>query len=530
MSGWLLLHTVPGRTRPDAAQSDDDELRSLIRNSPDVIERFDRDLRLVYANHALEQRGDASAVASLGRRPGERRLPPEAAAAWEGALRTVFAAAEPVTFEFTIPGPEGPRHYECRLIAERGADGAVATALAVSRDVTERRSLEAQLRQAQKMEAVGRLAGGVAHDFNNLLGVITGYTELLLSKRNAAPDAARVQLVEIRKAAERATALTRQLLAFSRKQIVDLRPLDLNMVLKDTESMLRRLIGEDIELRAILAPDVGYVKADAGQIEQVVMNLAVNARDAMPQGGQLTIETCAVQLDAHHPRTRVDVPPGRYVLLTVSDSGVGMDARTRAHLFEPFFTTKEEGKGTGLGLATVYGIVKQSGGHITVYSEPGVGSSFGIYLPRHDAPPDASPASGEEVDAAGGTETILLVEDDDGVRGLLQECLCELGYSVMAAESPRSALELAARAERPADLLLTDVVMPGMSGRQLAARLRDAGALPARVIYVSGYADEAIVHHGVLEANLDFLHKPFTPSALARKLREVLSRPAAPDA
>jgi hypothetical protein len=391
---------------------------------------------------------------------------------------------------------------------------------AIVRDLTERHALEQQFRQAQKMEAVGRLAAGVAHDFNNLLTAILGYSELLLGGLGPG-DPRRAGVEEIRRAAERAGSLTRQLLAFSRQQVLQPRTLDLNEVVSGLHSMLRRLIGEDIDLRTTAAPDLGRVLADPGQIEQVIMNLAVNARDAMPRGGKLTIETANVALDAIYARTHEVVKPGPYVLLAVSDTGTGMDADVRSHLFEPFFTTKAKGHGTGLGLATVYGIVKQSGGYIWVYSEPGQGTAFKIYLPRAEGKAAGRSAAERPAEAPGGSETILLVEDEDVVRSLAREILEAYGYTVLEATRGEEALEASARHRGPIDLLLTDVIMPGGSGREAAERLAP-GRPGMKVLYMSGYTNDAIVHHGVLAPGVAFLQKPFSPQALARKVREVL--------
>jgi nitrogen-specific signal transduction histidine kinase/CheY-like chemotaxis protein len=390
----------------------------------------------------------------------------------------------------------------------------------ILRDVSERQKLEERFRQSQKMEAVGRLAGGIAHDFNNLLTVITGFSDLLLGKPGS--DATRREYAgEIRKAGERAALLTRQLLAFSRQQILLPEILDLNAVVGEVDSMLRRLIGEDIDLKTPLAPNLGRVKADPGQIQQILMNLAVNARDAMPQGGKLTIETANVELDSAYARTHAEVKPGSYVMLAVSDTGTGMVAEIQARIFEPFFTTKEKGKGTGLGLATVYGIVKQSGGNIWVYSEPGRGTSFKIYLPQvGEATAAAAPPIPSEA-RTGASETILLVEDDRGVRALARRVLELHGFRVLEADRGEDALQISERHEGPIHLLLTDVIMPGMSGRALADRL-GTGHPETRVLFMSGYTDEAIVHHGVLESGIAFLQKPFTPDSLARKVRETL--------
>ena len=365
---------------------------------------------------------------------------------------------------------------------------------------------------------------GVAHDFNNILTAITGYAQLLLEDLGPG-DAHRGDVDEIRKAADRAAGLTRQLLAFSRQQILQPTVLDLNTLVSDTESMLGRLLGEDVGLATQLASDLGSVKTDRSQIEQVIMNLAVNARDAMPQGGQLTIETANIEIDEIYTREHVPVLPGSYVMLAVSDTGTGMSADTQAHMFEPFFTTKGKGKGTGLGLSTVYGIVKQSAGFIWVYSEPGKGTTFKIYLPRVGQKPEPR-ISGAVSSAAivDGTETVLLAEDEAAVRAVARHSLERHGYTVLEAPSGEAALDLAQRYSGRIHLLLTDVVMPGMSGRTLALRL--ASLRPeVRTIYMSGYTDEAITRHGVLEPGVTYVQKPFSPDALARKVREVLDEP-----
>ena len=404
--------------------------------------------------------------------------------------------------------------------AVRDAHGRVESFNVIVEDITERKLLEAQFRQAQKMEAVGRLAGGVAHDFNNLLTAILGCADLLLETLGPeVPE--REDVEEIRKAARRAADLTRQLLAFSRQQVLAPQVLDLNVLVPNLEKLLRRLIGEDVELRTTLGAGLGAVKADPGQIEQVIVNLAVNARDAMPDGGRLTIETCNAELDETYAAEHFPTRPGSYVLLAVTDTGTGMDADTKSHIFEPFFTTKGQGQGTGLGLATAYGIVKQSGGYVWVYSEPGQGTSFKIYLPRVvDAPEPARPAQDAPVSLR-GSETILLVEDDEMVRTLTRRLLEANGHTVLLASRGDAALELARRHEARIDLLITDVVMPGMSGRDLADEVQTL--LPGiKVLYLSGYTDDAIVRHGVLEPGVAFLQKPFTADALARKVREVL--------
>ena len=376
-----------------------------------------------------------------------------------------------------------------------------------------------QLRQAQKMEAIGRLAGGIAHDFNNLLTVIRGYSRLLLDR--ATGHEFRGGLARIDDAADRAASLTSQLLAFSRRQVLQPKVFSLNTLVQNLEKMLRRLIGEDIEMRTVLAADLGHIRADRSQLEQVIMNLVVNARDAMPKGGKLTVETCNVFLDEAYALHHQSVQPGRYALLAVSDTGAGIAPENLPRIFEPFFTTKELGKGTGLGLSMVYGIVKQSGGYIWVYSEPGRGTSFKIYFPLADAPVESP--SFEELPASGvlGNETILLVEDDEQVRDLSSEALSASGYKVLVAETPLAAINICRSNSAHIDLLLTDVVMPGIGGRELAIQV--TAILPdLKVLYMSGYTPQAILHHGELDADTFFIQKPFTPSSLAAKVREVL--------
>jgi two-component system cell cycle sensor histidine kinase/response regulator CckA len=421
-------------------------------------------------------------------------------------------------------GSSFPIEYTSTPIRENGRQiGAVF----VFRDVTQRRALEEQFRQSQKLEAVGRLAGGVAHDFNNLLTVISGYSELMV--RNPSFDQrARDSAGEIHKAAERAIALTRQLLAFSRKQLLQPRRLSLNAVISEIHKLLCRLIGEDVHLHLALAADLAPVTADPGQLEQVVLNLAVNARDAMPQGGVLTVATANVVVDALAARNQPDLPPGRYALLTVGDTGCGMDEATKARIFEPFFTTKGVGQGTGLGLATVYGIVVQSGGRIDVQSEPGRGTTFRVLLPQTAGAVEPAPAAPPtEALPRGGTETVLLVEDEDAVRELAARVLLTLGYVVVAARDGAEAQQIAQQANQFLHLMVTDVVMPGVSGLELARRL--APVRPKmKVLFMSGYADDTIVKHGPLGPGAAFLQKPFTPDGLARTVREVLDRAEVP--
>ena len=391
---------------------------------------------------------------------------------------------------------------------------------AIAEDITERRVLEDQFRQSQKMEAVGRLAGGIAHDFNNLLTVINGYTEVLLYHLSPGhPLHAKAEAIQ--QASDRATTLTRQLLAFSRKQLLELKVIDVNAIVTDMERLLRPLIGEHIELTTSLAPNIGCTRADAGQLEQVIMNLVVNAKDAMPNGGKICIRTASVTLDDSYRPENTFIKHGPYVMISISDNGHGMDRETQARIFEPFFTTKEKGKGTGLGLSTVYGIIKQSGGYVFVQSELGRGTVFTIYFPRVDEPSEAHGVAPISHAAAGGTETILLVEDEDSVRQLVRETLESRGYRVLEASSGDAALALATTHADPIHLLITDVVMPGLNGHELVEQL-----LPARpaikVLYLSGYAQEAFGTTSPAEAPKFFLQKPFTLQSLSRKVREIL--------
>ena len=400
--------------------------------------------------------------------------------------------------------------------------------LCLAQDVTGQKVLEEQFRQAQKMEAIGCLAGGVAHDFNNMLTVINGFSDMI--QIQLPTDSPLLELVrEITRAGERAASLTRQLLAFSRRQVLEPKVLSLNTIIADTTKMLERLIGEDIDLKAVLEPELGWLKADPGQIEQVIMNLAVNARDAMPQGGKLTIETANTELDETYTRAYPELRPGPYVLLAVADTGTGMDAATKARIFEPFFTTKEPGKGTGLGLATVFGIVKQSEGHIAVFSELGLGTTFKIYLPRlkeKNGAVSAAPARSckELAGMARGSETILVVEDDAGVLGFIRHILQTNGYTVLEAACGDVAIQLVTQQQGPIHLLITDVVMPGISGRLVAERIVRLKP-DIRVLFLSGYTNDAMIRHGILESESAFLQKPFRPMALASKVREVLDGP-----
>ena len=390
--------------------------------------------------------------------------------------------------------------------------------VAIFRDVTERKTLEKQMRQTQKMEAVGQLTGGIAHDFNNLLGVIIGYSEIL-ENRLPPGDPLHKECLQIKKAGQSAASLTRQLLAFSRQQVLEPKVLDINSIVLSVEKMLRRLIGEHIDLRTSLEPALGSVKADQGQIEQVIINLAVNARDAMPQGGKLLIETANVNLDEDYARRHPPQLPGAYVLLSVADTGMGMDAETQSHIFEPFFTTKEVGKGTGLGLATVYGVVRQSDGHIWVYSELGQGTTFKIYLPRAGQTAGLQQPAAVPADALRGSETILLVEDEEALRELTRSLLEGAGYTVLEASLPEEAIEIARQERGPIQLLLSDMVMPGMTGKDLAAQLTPVRP-EMKVVYMSGYT--GFTHAGLTDSEIALLGKPFTREKLLRKMRETL--------
>ena len=395
-------------------------------------------------------------------------------------------------------------------------------AIAFVSDISQRKQLEEQLVHALKMESVGRLAGGVAHDFNNMLTVISGYNRMILDELSPL-DPLRGSAEEILKAADRAAALTNQLLAFSRRQVMRPEVLNVNEVLANVQKMLHRLIGEQVELVLNVGRALDSIRADPNHIEQAVINLAINARDAMPNGGRITIETANVHLDEGYTRTHLGVVPGDFVMIAVSDTGHGMDAETRRHIFEPFFTTKERGKGTGLGLATVYGMVKQSGGDIWVYSEIGKGSTFKLYFPTVTSPALESSGDGTLQSTVRGTETVLVVEDENAVRELTVKMLRQLGYTVLTAASGAEAIEICQNPDSTISLLVTDVIMPSMSGRQLADRLL-AMRPEIKVLYLSGYTEDTVSDHGVLEEGVNFLPKPFAREVLGRKIREILAR------
>jgi signal transduction histidine kinase/ActR/RegA family two-component response regulator len=449
------------------------------------------------------------------------------AAHFKESFHSALTAREPVDFEYRARGKEGGQHtlrQQGRTVLDE--NGNAVRLVGFISDITEHRILETQLAQAQKMEAVGRLAGGVAHDFNNLLTVISGYSAMQLERTDQV-NPLHHEAEQILAAANRAAALTSQLLAFSRQQVLQPRRVNLNDIVRNVDPMLRRLIGEDIEVQTVLAPELGTVRVDPGQMDQVLMNLVVNSRDAMPNGGKLTIQTENVELDRKYLKNRTHVNSGQYVLLAVSDNGTGMDRKTQARIFEPFFTTKEPGKGTGLGLPMVYGIVKQSGGYIEVYSEPNRGTTIKMYLPRVDAGVEEIRSSAEDLSHAGGSERILLVEDDAQLRELITEILTGRGYDVQVMEGI-DGLEAVLESNAKCDLLVTDVVMPRMSGPEVAARVtrRWPGI---KILYMSGYTADAMVRHGILDWGLSFLQKPFTPSVLAAKVREVLNTPLKPE-
>jgi two-component system, cell cycle sensor histidine kinase and response regulator CckA len=496
-------------------------LRALIEATPLAIVAVDAEEKISEWNTAAQNMFGWSEAEVLGK--------PFPAVYGHGERMPAIEAARrgvPVTAECGRQTKDGAA-IETSVSAAplTGPDGAVAGAVAVITDITDRKRMEGQLRQAQKMEAVGRLAGGIAHDFNNLLTVITGYGDLLLSSLPSG-ERALGYAQEILQSAEKAAALTKQLLAFSRHQVAHPALFDINPVVTSMSNMLRRLIGEDIELAITLHPGAVMVQADPTQIEQIVVNLIVNARDAMPNGGRITMETGVSQVSQRLAQTNLKMEPGRwYVSLTVTDTGGGMTETTQSHMFEPFFTTKEAGKGTGLGLATIYGIVKANNGDIWVSSEVGKGSTFTVYLPAAaEGPAQAADDAGARL-APPGKETILLVEDESGLREMIRELLESLGYTVLAAANSHEAIRMSSIHPGYLHLLLTDVVLPKASGRELSEWLRRLRR-HTRVLYMSGYPTETVVQHGVLKPNVAFLEKPFTPESLAQKVREVLDAPA----
>ncbi len=508
----------------------ENNLQDFYKEAPIGLCSLDTNLRYIHINDWLAALNGETVEAHLRRTI--REVLPDVAAGVERQLRKVIETGEPLfdgTVEAETPAHPGVvRNFQHSYYPNRSKDGRIVGVSCVVEDITERKRaegeksrLEEQLRLSQKLEAVGQLAGGIAHDFKNLLTVITGYSQLLLS--NLGPDdPSHLEIEQIYQAGARAATLTRQQHAFSRKQVLTPKVLDLNAGVAGMEKLLQRLIGESIKLVTYPGPSPALVKADPNQIEQVIMNLAINARDAMSRGGQLTIETKDVELDEAYVRLHPPTPPGSYVLLAVSDTGAGMDAETQARIFEPFFTTKEMGVGTGLGLATVYGIVKQSGGYIWVYSELGKGSTFKIYLPRVTQAAECVQPGQGSAQPGRGSETNLLVEDEEMVRTLAGAILQRNGYTVLQAQNGAEALRVSKECTGSIHLLLTDTVMPEINGGELAERL--VGLRPEiKVLYMSGYTDKVIAQHGVLDPGTNFLEKPFTPNGLADKVREVLN-------
>jgi two-component system cell cycle sensor histidine kinase/response regulator CckA len=478
------------------------------------------DAPLVFANDAFEKLSGYEPGEALGRNC--RFLQgPETDRTTIAQLREAIRAGDPVTVEILNYRKDGRPFWNLLSVTPvRDPSGKITHFVGVQRDVTERKQVAEQLRQSQKLEAIGHLAGGIAHDFNNILTIMLGNTEMALEDIAKQRDC-RELLHESMQAGQRAAALTRQLLAFSRRQVLEPKVLDLNAIVVEAQRLLRRLIGEDVVLTTSLDPALRKIKADPVQLEQILLNLTVNARDAMPHGGKLFIETSNVDLDASHGFREGEIRPGRYVMLAVSDTGHGMDAKTRARIFEPFFTTKERGRGTGMGLSTVYGIVQQSGGYVWVYSEVGHGTTFKIYLPESRSGTTEVVEAAPTPTTARGTETLLLVEDETAVRAIAKRMLESHGYRVLDAAGGEHALRIAEEFPEPIDLLVTDVIMPNMPGNRLAAQLR-ASRPETRVLYVSGYTDNSISHHGVLDEGVAFLQKPFSHETLSRKVREVL--------
>ncbi len=509
-----LRNEITERKRSEEALRESEEkYRSMMEAMKDPVYICSPDFRVEYMNPAMIRRTGHDAT-------GEHCFKALHDLKEKCSWCMHYKAQQGEYFEQNIVSPKGDRSYHVShspIVYETGS----ISKMTVFRDITDLKTLEAQFRQAQKMEAVGRLAGGVAHDFNNLLTTIVGNADLMLMGL-AEDNPFREKLEQIKGGGKRAASLTRQLLAFSRKQILQPVVLDLNSLITDFVKMLKRLIGEDVELETVLAQELRRVEADPGQMEQVIMNLVINARDAMPDGGGLIIETVNADLDEDYTKEHdVSLQPGPYVMLGVSDTGMGMDAETQSLIFEPFFTTKEEGKGTGLGLATVYGIVKQSGGYIWIYSEPGQGTTFKIYLPAVEGEPVQVQKEQTSADFT-GSETILIVEDDDVLRNLARKILELQGYKILDAENGIEALRVSDEHEGQIHLMITDVVMPKMGGRELEERLRPLRP-EMKVIYTSGYTDDIIAHHGVLKPGIEFLRKPLRSESLKRKVREVLN-------
>ncbi len=497
--------------------------RALIENTSDIILVQNADRTLRYVSPAVERVLGYRPEEVIGRKPSDFIHPDDQPLTQKILAELLEKPGATARVEFRLYHKDGSIRT-CEGIGKNLLhDPAVGGIVESVRDITERRTLEAQLQQAQRLQAIGKLAGGIAHDFNNLLTTILGYCDLLLNQISAGSSFRR-DVVEIRKAAGRATSLTQQLLAFARRQILEPKVIDLNTIIAEMHKMLCRLIREDIDLVTVLPPGLWRVRADPTQIEQILMNLVINARDAMPEGGKLTIETGNVILDEAYARRHAGVQPGPYVLLAVSDTGCGMDAQTLAQVFEPFFTTKQRGQGTGLGLATVYGIVKQSSGHIWAYSEPGRGTTMKIYLPRVDAPLTVIEDVPHSPPAIEASETILVVEDEEDVRNLIAEILGMKGYNLLLARHPAEAVDISRTHDGPIHLLITDVTLPEVDGRSLSEEIVQIRP-SVRVLFISGYTENAIVHNGVLDEDVYFLQKPFAPEILLAKVREVLDAP-----
>lgn len=519
--GTQIAQFIDRDRTEEALQTSEARYRTIVETTHEGIWTIDAQLNTTFTNHRMAEMLGENPEGMLGR-----------------SLLDFVSPQDAETFGADIERMrEGsPEQRECRLRRRDGStvwvllsasplhddEGGMTGMLLIAADITERRALEEQFRQAQKMEAIGRLAGGVAHDFNNLLTIISGYSELLLGRLPAQDPLTRL-VMEIKRAGERAAGLTRQLLAFSRKSVLEPKLVDLNGVISESAGMIRRLVGEDVEFRTTLEPRLGRVRVDPGQMDQVILNLVINSRDAMPQGGRLTLETQNIELDVSYAQMRPEIKPGQYVMIAVSDTGTGMSEEIKARIFEPFFTTKTKGKGTGLGLATVYGIVKQSGGHINVYSEPDQGTTFKIYLPRVAGAVAVKMYDRTTTPSRSGHETVLLVEDEEALRAFARQVLQSAGYTVLEAGNGPEALALVEEYHGHIHLLVTDVVMPQMSGRQLAERLL-ATRFGLKVLYISGYTDDAVVRHGVLQAEVSFLQKPFSPAALTAKVRAVLDQ------
>ncbi len=504
-----------------ALRASEERFRALVENSSDALLLIDVEARVTYVTPSSERHLGWRSDQMIGRSIFDFLHPDDRELAGERMAETLQHPAKPVTAQVRFLHADGSWRIMEGVGVNHIAEPSVGAIVVNARDITDRRRLEDQLRQSQKMEAVGQLAGGVAHDFNNLLTAILGYCNLILDEIPR-EDPLRRDLEEIQSAGERAASLTRQLLAFSRRQMLHPQVVDINTVVQQMEKLLRRLISEDVELVTALAPALAAVRVDPAAIEQILVNLTVNARDAMPVGGRLTIETANVDLDDTYAVTHMTMTPGPYVMIAVSDTGEGMDDATRVRVFEPFFTTKERGKGSGLGLATVYGMVKQSGGYIWVYSEPGHGTVFKVYLPPAAEPSATDDSCGgrSEADSMHGWETVLLVEDEDAVRALAREVLRRHGYVVLEARHGVDALRVAERHTDAIHLLVTDLVMPHMSGRDLAERL--STVRPAmKALFMSGYTDHAVMHRDLTPGSA-FIQKPFTPEMFARKVRTIL--------